>query len=91
MYVTIFLIKNHYLLKDIFIEPQKCELSEKIIVKICIIEKSKKIHSEKNCKLIFSGTVEKFLKIAHDTIQCLKNAVHYLNMIMPDILVEIID
>ena len=24
MYVTIFLIKNHYLLKDIFIEPQKC-------------------------------------------------------------------
>ena len=29
--------------------------------------------------------------IAHDTIQCLKNVVHYLNMKTPDILVGIID
>ena len=30
-------------------------------------------------------------KIAHDTIQCLKNVVHYLDTKMIDILVEIID
>ena len=59
-------------------------------MKMCIIEKSKKIHSEKNFKIIFSGTIER-KNIAHETIQCLKNVVHYLNMKMPDILVEIID
>ena len=57
---------------------------------MCIIEKSKEIHREKKCKLIFSGAVKKG-KIAYDTIQCLKNIIHYLNMKMPDMLVEIID
>ena len=56
--------------------------------KFALLEKAKKSIA-KNCKLIFSGTVEN--KIAHDTIQCLKNVVHYLNMNIPYILVEIID
>ena len=46
---------------------------------------------QKNCKLVFSGTIEKKGKMAPDKIQCLKNVVHNLNMKMPDILVEIID
>ena len=44
----------------------------------------------KNFKLIFSKTVD-LLLFAHDTIQCLKNVVYYLNMKIPDILVGIID
>ena len=52
-----------------------------------IIEKSKKIHSEKNVSWFSMEP----LKNVHDTIQCLKNIVHYLNMKMPDLLVEIID
>ena len=44
----------------------------------------------KNCKLIFSGTLEK-IENYDDTLQCLKNVVHYLNIKIPDILVEIID
>ena len=31
------------------------------------------------------------IKKSHDTIQCLKNAVHYLNIKIPDVLVKIID
>ena len=47
-------------------------------MEICIIEKSKKMNSEK--------TVSRFslkpFKKAHDTIQCIKCVVHYLNMKM---------
>ena len=46
---------------------------------------------QNKCRLIFSRTAEKIKIIAHDTTQCLKNVVHYLNMKMPDILVGIID
>ena len=45
----------------------------------------------KNFKLIFYGTVKDIYIISHDKIQRLKNVVHYLNMKIPDILVEIID
>ena len=34
-------------------------------MEMCIIEKSKKIHREKNFKLIFSGTIKK--KVSNDT------------------------
>ena len=53
---------------------------------MCIIEKSKK-NIAKNFKLIFSGTDKNF----HDTIECLKNIVHYLNIKMPNILFDIIE
>ena len=49
--------------------------------------KSKKIYSEKTSSWF---SLEPF-KNAHDTIQCLKNVVHYLNMKIPDIFVEIIE
>ena len=55
----------------------------------CALLKKARKSIAKNCKLIFSGTVEG--KIAHNTIQCLKNVVYYLNMKMPDMSVEIID
>ena len=54
----------------------------------CALPKKARKSIAKNCKLIFSGTVE---KNAHDTVQYLKNVVHYLNMKMSDRLVEIID
>ena len=57
---------------------------------MCIIEKSKKIHSKKNCKFIFSGTEEKiYFCSQHNSIP--ENVVHYLNMKMTDILVEVIE
>ena len=55
---------------------------------MCIIETGKIIHSEKTLSW-FSLELLKTI-IAHDTIQCLKNIVHYLSMKMPDILVEMI-
>ena len=73
-----------------FFLPQNRELLGEINVEMCIIEKSKKILSKKNCKLVFFETVKR-TKIAHDKIQWMKNVVHYLNMKIPDILVEIID
>ena len=63
------------------------ELLGEINVKSCIIEKSKKTDS-KNCKFIFSGTVEKNCS-RHTSMP--KNVVHYLNIKFPDILVDIID
>ena len=53
---------------------------------MCIIEKSKK-NVVKNCKLIFSGTVENKFSL-HNSMP--ENVVQYLNMKTPDILVEII-
>ena len=58
-------------------------------MKMCMIENSKK-SIVKNVKLI-SLEPWKQEKNCHDTIQCLKNVVHYLNMNIPYILVEIID
>ena len=55
----------------------------------CALLKKARKSIAKNCKLIFSGAVD--FCFAHDTIQCLKNVVHYLNMKMTDILVGIID
>ena len=55
----------------------------------CALLKKARKSIAKNCKLIFSGAVD--FCFAHDTIQCLKNVVHYLNMKMLDILVEILD
>ena len=52
-------------------------------MKMRMIEKSKKILC-----VDFLWNREK--QIAHDTIQCLKNVVHYFNMKIPDILVVII-
>ena len=49
--------------------------------------KNKKVHSQKN---VGPFSLKPF-KNAHDTIQWLKNVVHYLNMKMKDIFVEIID
>ena len=58
--------------------------------KYVLLKKARKYIAKKNLNFIFSGTVEKKDKYAHDSIQCLKNVVHYLNMKMQDILVEII-
>ena len=58
--------------------------------KCALLEKARKSIAKK-LEVDFCGTVENiYLKIAHDTIQCLKNVVDYLNMKMPDILVEMI-
>ena len=53
--------------------------------------KKQEIQRVKTISWILSGTVKIKIKIAHDTIQCLRKVVHYLNMKMPYILVEIID
>ena len=56
-------------------------------MEMCIIEKARKFIA-KNCKLIFSGTVEKNCS-RHNSIP--ENVIHYLNMKMIDKLVEMID
>ena len=58
------------------------------MLKCALLKKSKKTLSKKNCKSIFSKTVR---KMAHDTIQWLKNVVHYLNMKTKGKPVDIID
>ena len=55
---------------------------------MCIIEKSRKSIAKK-LEVNFIWNLGK--RFSHNTIQCLKNVVHYLNMKIPDILVEIID
>ena len=54
----------------------------------CALLKKQENQEQKNCKSIFSETV---LKMAHDTIQWLKNVMHYLNMKMKVKSVKIID
>ena len=54
---------------------------------MCIIEKNQEIHSKKT----LTQFSLKLLKKYHDTIQRLKNVVHYLNMKTKETLVEIID
>ena len=59
---------------------------------MCIIEKKARKSIAKRLKVDFLWNRGKEKeKLAHDTMQFLKNVVHYLNMKMPDILVEIID
>ena len=57
-------------------------------MEMCIIEKIKIIHSEITVSWF---SLKPFKKIAHDTIQWMKIIVHYLNMKVRYILVEIID
>ena len=47
MYVTIFFVKPLFILGYYFIYPQNREFPGEINVEMCIIEKTKKIHSEK--------------------------------------------
>ena len=55
----------------------------------CALLKKARKSIAKNCKLVFSGTVEKKLFWSwHNSMP--ENVVHYLNMKMSDILVEII-
>ena len=57
-------------------------------MKIYIIEKSKKINSEKT---VSQFSLKPFKKMAHDAIQWLKNSVQYLNVKRKGKMVEIID
>ena len=89
MYVTInFLCKTPIYLRMLFYWPIKLWDIRRNNFENVNNWKKLKIHSEKNLSWF---SLEPFKKIiAHNTIQCLKNFVHYLDMKMPDILVEII-
>ena len=52
--------ETHIQLRMLFYLAKNCELSGEINVEMCIIEKSKKIHS-KNCKSVFSEAGKKQL------------------------------
>ena len=56
----------------------------------CAVLNNQENPYQKSFKLTFSGTID-IKKYDHDTIQCLKNVVHDLNMKIPDILVKIIE
>ena len=46
MYVTFFCCKTPIYLSILFYSPQSCELKVEINMEMCMIEKSKKIHSK---------------------------------------------
>ena len=87
-----FFHKTPFLLKDLISLAKKLWAVRRNICENVHYWKKQENSWRKTCKMIFSGTIKKYIYIyAHDTIQCLENVLHYLNMKMPGILVEIID
>ena len=57
----------------------------------CALLKNQENPKQKTVSWFFWNRFKEEFIFAHGKIQCLKNVLHYLNMKIPDILVEIID